>query len=229
MRPLPSHRIHELTTSRPAAAQTLLALGLDAGPEATLAQACQAAGLSVLDTLRILEGSVAEWAPRSMEAWAEAPLAEVVDHLLDRHHAYARTEVVRLGTLLDECLAGMGGEAPPELVKVHGHFQHFRADLEGHLDQEEQTIFPALLEGGASEAGAWERQLTLEHAAVEELFQNIGTLLRHYEVPQDADPSLRSLILGLRDLEEDLHVHIFLENEVLFPRCVDAASASPAG
>ncbi len=228
MRPLPSHRIQELSAARPAAVQALLALGLDAASDLPLAKACETAGLSVLDTLRALEGSVPEWAPRGMDTWAEAPLREVVDHLLDRHHAYARSEVVRLGALLDECLSRMGDEAPPELVKVHGHFQHFRADLEGHLEQEERTIFPALLEGGATEAGTWERQLTLEHAAVEELFQNIGTLLRHYEVPPDADPVLRSLILGLRDLEEDLHVHIFLENEVLFPRCVGAASTSPA-
>lgn len=229
MRPLPSHRIHELTGTRPAAVQALLALGLDAASDATLAQACESAGLSVLDTLRALEGSVPEWTPRSMETWAEAPLREVVDHLLDRHHAYARSEVQRLGRLLEDCLVHMGAQAPAELVKVQVHFQHFRTDLEGHLDQEEQTIFPALLKGGAPEAGAWERQLTLEHAAVEELFQNIGTLLRHYQVPEDADPALRSLILGLRDLEEDLHVHIFLENEVLFPRCAGTPTSTPAG
>lgn len=231
VRPLPSHRIRELSGARPAAVQALLTLGLDAASDATLAQACEAAGLSVLDTLRALEGSVPEWSPRNMEAWSDAPLREVVDHLLDRHHAYARSEVKRLGALLEACMTRLGAEAPSEWVKVHGHFRHFRTDLEGHLDQEEQSIFPALLEDGVPETGGWERQLTLEHAAVEELFQNIGTLLRHYEVPEGADPAFRSLILGLRDLEEDLHVHIFLENEVLFPRCAGTgtATASPAG
>jgi len=229
VRPLPSHPIHELSTARPSAAQALQALGLDPASKATLAQACQAAGLSVLDTLRALEEAVPDWAPRSMEAWDQAPLQEVVDHLLTRHHTYARSELARLDSLLGDCMARLGSRAPAELDKVKAHFQHFRKDLEGHLDHEEQTVFPALLEGRATEAAAWERQISLEHAAVEELIQNIGTLLRHYEIPEGTDPGLRVLILGLRDLEEDLQMHLFMENEVLFTPRSNAPAASPAG
>jgi regulator of cell morphogenesis and NO signaling len=217
---LPTTPLSALAHAHPGAARALRRMGLDAqgAPGTTLAQACEEGGHSVLDALRMLEEAVPAWAPRSIPAWEHAPLAEVVDHLLERHHAYTRSEVARLEPLLEQCLQAETPAGLP-LDKVHAHFRTFREDIHTHLDLEERTLFPALLRGAADLDGAWDRQVHAEHAAVEELFQNIGTLLSHYEVPEGADPALRSLILGLRDLEEDLHRHIHLENEVLFPRC----------
>jgi len=61
---------------------------------------------------------------------------------------------------------------------------------------------------------------------VEELVLNLGTLLHHYECPEGMDPDVRALVLGLRDLEEDLHIHIFLENEALFSRRSETVTAA---
>lgn len=217
---LPTTPLSELAQAHPAAARALRRLGLDVqgAPGTTLAQACEEGGHSVSDALRLLEEAVPEWTPRAIPEWEQAPLEEVVDHLLERHHAYTRSEVARLEPLLEQCLHA-GPPASLPLEKVHAHFRTFREDIQAHLDLEERTLFPALLQGAGDRAGAWDRQVHAEHAAVEELFQNIGTLLSHYEVPEGSDTPLRSLILGLRDLEEDLHRHIHLENEVLFPRC----------
>jgi regulator of cell morphogenesis and NO signaling len=55
---------------------------------------------------------------------------------------------------------------------------------------------------------------------VEELFLNIRMLTDDYTVPRDASPAMRSLYLGLRDLEDDLHVHLYLENHLLYPRAL---------
>jgi regulator of cell morphogenesis and NO signaling len=64
-----------------------------------------------------------------------------------------------------------------------------------------------------------------EHEAVEELFQNIGIITRNFSLPLGAPPLVRSLYLGLRDLEEDLFMHIYLENHLLFPRSVQTSSS----
>ena len=93
---------------------------------------------------------------------------------------------------------------------------------------EERNLFPALCatdKGGPTPISLSTpreqlRTINAEHQAVEELFLNIRMLTDDYTVPRDASPSLRALYLGLRDLEDDLHVHLYLENHLLFPRAL---------
>ena len=199
-----------------------LGIELDAHSERTVAEVCETAGISQKDFARTLTAMAP--AEPTMEDWAQAPLGDLVRHIVDRHHAYTRRELARLDRLLEEALAT---EQMPELVQIRGHFRLLKEDLLQHLDMEERTIFPSILkEGGTPLLSTLEdlhRMALKEHEAAEELFQNIGILTRNFALPLGASPGIRSLYLGLRDLEEDLFMHIYLENHLLFPRTLQAS------
>jgi regulator of cell morphogenesis and NO signaling len=97
---------------------------------------------------------------------------------------------------------------------------------------EERNLFPALCDterGGPvpislSTPREQLRTISAEHQAVEELFLNIRSLTDDYAVAADAAPDLRALYLGLRDLEDDLHMHLYLENHLLYPRALPGES-----
>jgi regulator of cell morphogenesis and NO signaling len=201
-----------------------LGIELDAQSQRTVGEACEEAGISLKDFARTITAMAP--AGRTMEDWAEAPLQDLVTHIVNRHHAYTRQELPRLERLLEEALAAQGAQLP-ELAQIRGHFRLLKDDLLQHLEVEERTIFPAILkEGGAPLLATLDdlhRMAMKEHEAAEELFQNIGILTRNFALPLGASSVVRSLYLGLRDLEEDLFMHIYLENHLLFPRTLQTS------
>ena len=119
-----------------------------------------------------------------------------------------------------------------ELDQVAIHFRSLEKDLLAHFQMEERNLFPAICaldhDGptpiSLSTPKEQLRTIHAEHQAVEELFLNIRMLTSDYALPPDASTSLRALYLGLRDLEDDLHIHLYLENHLLFPRVLPGES-----
>jgi regulator of cell morphogenesis and NO signaling len=208
-------------------------LGVDINSvnDQTIADVCDQAGISFKDFLRTLVAMSPEnGMTPSMEDWARAPLADLVHYIQDRHHTYTRQELIRLGRVLEEAL-NKHGEQHPELQEIKIHFHHLREDLLKHLDMEDRIIFPSILANGADGRSPvfitlddLHRMAITEHEAAEELFQNIAIITRNFSLPLEAVPAIRALYLGLRDLEEDLFVHIYLENHLLFPRSLEEAN-----
>lgn len=204
-----------------------LGVEIDAGSLQTVSQACDQAGISFKDFTRTLAAMTPEGgAHRSLEEWTQAPIHELVHHIQDRHHAYTRQELIRLGGILEEAVTAHGGQHP-ELTQIRSHFQGLREDLLKHLAMEDSVLFPSILQaaedGQATPFSSIEdlhRMALKEHEAAEELFQNIGVLTHNFSLPLGVEPPVRALYLGLRDLEEDLFMHIYLENHLLFPRAV---------
>jgi regulator of cell morphogenesis and NO signaling len=157
--------------------------------------------------------------------WLTAPRKDLIAHIISHHHGFAREELARLAPLLDEACATCL-EAHPELAEVRIHFRELGQDLRGHFQMEERNLFPAIcaMDDGAPAPialGSPREQLSsihAEHQAVEELFLNIRMLTADYGLAEDAPAPLAALYLGLRGLEDDLHIHLYLENHLLFPR-----------
>ncbi len=226
----PGTRLHELGQQFAKARRLFRRLGvdIDAIGHMPLSEACDQAGISFKDFIRTLAAMTpGKGTAPTLEDWSEAPLSDLVRHIQSRHHAYTRQELERLGGLM-ETAAADHGQQHPELLQIQGHFRDLRDDLTKHLDMEDQVIFPAILQNGGASVFATlddlHRMAMKEHEAAEELFQNIGILTHNFSLPLGAAPVVRSLYLGLRDLEEDLFIHIYLENHLLFPRTVQAAS-----
>lgn len=225
----PGTRLQELGQDFAKARRLFRRLGLeiDAQGERTVGAACEEAGISVKDFARTLLAMTPERGTTpTVEQLAQAPLETLIGHIQDRHHAYTRQTLLRLEPLLEEAV---NSHAPqhPELLQIRTHFRSLRDDLLQHLAAEEQVIFPSILKSEKGKTDPFfttlkdlNRMAMKEHEAAEELFQNIGILTHNFALPQGAAPVVRSLYLGLRDLEEDLFMHIYLENHLLFPRSV---------
>jgi regulator of cell morphogenesis and NO signaling len=218
--------IEQLTAEHPHARRLLCRLGVDVLTEGslTLREAALRHGVPVQEVIQSLEPLVRDKTGATQD-WLKATKAQVVAHIINHHHIFTREELARFGPLLAGALKA-DLKAHPELDQVAIHFRSLEKDLLAHFQMEERNLFPAICamdKGGPtpislSTPGEQYGTINAEHQAVEELFLNIRMVTDDYTVPRDASPSLRALYLGLRDLEDDLHIHLYLENHLLYPR-----------
>jgi regulator of cell morphogenesis and NO signaling len=217
--------VDHLATSSVAVTRHLCRLGIDVHGQGglTLAQACRAQELDPERVARDLEALK----PTPQRDWMRATLPELVHHIVHHHHAFTREELVRLQKLLEQALQEPSS-SQAALVRIRAHFAGLARDLVAHFQMEERNLFPAMCaaeNGGVtpislSTPTEQARTIAAEHQAVEELFHNIRLITADYEIPADASKELRAILIGLRNLEDDLHLHLFLENHILFPRAL---------
>lgn len=208
--------------------------GLDycCGGHQTLAEACARRSVDpaiVIDALSRI-GPTSE-AARLPEAWDE--LDALTGHIVTHHHTYVRSSVPALQQMLDK-LVSVHGERHPELAELRSAFRALGDDLLQHLMKEEQLLFPAVDQMARQRRGLpgpGPMFATVLHPVrvMEDDHQEAGALIErirqltggHYEPPADACTTYRACFAELRRFEEDLHRHIHLENNVLFPRALD--------
>ena len=102
----------------------------------------------------------------------------------------------------------------PELTRLQTVVENLRADLEPHLLKEEQILFPLIRQLEAAQGPI--RVMRSEHDGAGELLKEMRTLTNVYVVPKDGCQSFQLLYEGLKELEEDMHIHIHKENNILF-------------
>lgn len=203
------------------------------GGGTSLADACSSAGIAldgVLVELRGLEGGPNAGAPPDATSMS---LTELVAHIVDTHHVYTTTELARLGRLVTK-VVDAHGDRHPELHDIARLFDSLRDDLLPHLFKEENVLFPYVVElDRASRSNRAARMapfgtvhhpiemMMREHDTAGDLLRALRTTSGDYRAPVDACGSYRALYEGLADLERDLHEHIHLENNVLFPKAIE--------
>ncbi len=114
----------------------------------------------------------------------------------------------------------MHGERHPELQPLLEAYLEVARDLGPHMMKEEQVLFPAIGGGNKGFIPQPIEVMQMEHETVGELLASIRELTGGFEVPDDACGSFRALFNGLEALEQSLHEHIHLENNILFPRAL---------
>lgn len=164
----------------------------------------------------------------SGRSWEKESLTAVVKFILETHHVYTRSAIAMLPPLAAK-VRGRHGDAHPQTVVVERLVTRLVGDLGPHLMKEEQILFPYVL---SLEAGARAgdscfgtvrnpiQVMLREHEAVEEILGELRAVTANYALPSDACDSFRTLYSGLEDFEADLHQHIRLENDVLFPGAI---------
>ena len=219
-----------LVLEEPSRARVFERFGIDycCGGTTPLDAACADRGLDVGAVIAAL----AEPGPAGAEDvdGTTEPLAGLVGHIVEQHHAYLREELPPL-TALVRTVARAHAEAHPELAAVHETFTLVAGELEEHMLKEEQALFPAcvaLETGGQRPApGSVESPIAAmlhEHDEVAAGLARLRTLTAGYEPPADACNSYRAMLDRLRTLEIDTHRHVHEENNVLFPRALALAS-----
>lgn len=227
--------VREMAAENSSATRVFEKFGIDycCGGNKSLQEACTAANLRVDHVLDSLEG--AEQASRvglPNRNWQNEPLAELVAHINQTHHKYTREEITRLGPLFAK-VCSVHGKNHPELESMRAIFQGVSQDLTMHMMKEELMLFPYIVR--MEEAviqqepilpppfGSVQNPVTMmehEHDDAGEALRALRAASQGYTAPADACISYQTLYRALEQFDADLHQHIHLENNILFPRAI---------
>lgn len=227
--------LREMALERPSCIPLLERFGLDycCGGDATLREAAAAKGLELAHVLRRLEAYDQSSELDAEQDWRRATMTDLADHIEEKHHAFVRRALARLDSLMPKVGAAHGGEHP-ELEELAVVIQKFADEMMDHMVREERVLFPWLrrLERKSEIQGGppWSVQRPIscmihDHDATAEDFRVMRRLTNDFTPPEGACRSFRELYSLLRELEQDTHVHIHKENNILFPAGVKAEAA----
>jgi regulator of cell morphogenesis and NO signaling len=219
-------QVREITTAFPSSLRQLERWGIDycCGGGRPLEEACRRAGVPVSEVIAYVE-SLAESGATPIVDFRMLPLADIIDHLLVTHHAFTRTELDRALRLVTK-VYGVHGAAHPELARIRSLVIELRDELLMHMTKEEKILFPyieTLVSDGPGRFGTIAAPIACmrnEHEDAGNVLEELRRLTRSYTPPDDACGSFKALYQSLHDLDQDLRVHIHIENDYLFPRAL---------
>jgi regulator of cell morphogenesis and NO signaling len=219
-----SNSVGQLVTERPSRSRVLSRLGIDfcCGGKKSLGDACREGGFDGAEVLALLQAQ--EEPGEAPSELATASLASICDHLEKTHHAYLKEELPRLEEMLEK-VTRVHGERFPYVAEVMAIFVPFAEDLLLHLHKEERVLFPAIRRierGGHVDVAAPIGVMEREHDEAGEVLRRVRALTNDYAPPDGACNTFRALLAGLEELETDLHQHVHVENNILFPRAREA-------
>jgi regulator of cell morphogenesis and NO signaling len=220
-----SETVSEIVAANPSSARMFEKYGIDfcCGGNRPLTEACSEKGLSVEKFLRELMDANT---PSPERDWRGAPLAELIDHIIGKHHEYLRAEMPEIERKIDKVLEAHGQRHGATISAVREVFAALKTELFEHMMKEERMLFPAIQRMEASgslvmPAGAINQPIRVmehEHATAGQALADLRRLTGNYSVPEDACNTFRVLYRQIDALESDLHIHVHLENHILFPR-----------
>lgn len=214
-------KVGELAARHPLATRVFARHHIDfcCGGGRPLGDVCEMQGL---DVETVMHEIGRELAPQeTIVRWDLGPVGDLIDYILNRYHAGLREELPRLESMARKVARVHGEKDPERLQRLVQAVLELKAELELHMLKEEQILFPMIREGEGTGADGPIAVMMREHETAGELLQLIRVLTNDYTVPAEACNTWRALWLGLEALEADLHEHIHLENNILFPRALD--------
>ncbi|HKR58655.1 MAG TPA: iron-sulfur cluster repair di-iron protein [Pyrinomonadaceae bacterium] len=236
----PKKSVRDFAIEIPNATRVFEKLKIDycCGEDQPLDEACNVAGLEVEEVFRLLgQGEPAQVKPDASDS-PSLLLAELADRIVENHHVFTREELERLTALLEKVCSVHGGNHP-ELLTIQSEFQTLRAELEPHMLKEERILFPYIkrLEVATITSGPLPfapfgtvhnpiAAMMREHDAAGDILKTIRKLSGDFVVPEGGCFSYRTVYGALEVLEADLHQHIHLENNILFPRAEEMEQRS---
>lgn len=160
-------------------------------------------------------------------------LDKLADYIVETHHKYIVSTAPILQQYLDK-ICEVHGDRHPELFTIRDHFNTAYANLTAHMQKEEMMLFPYIRKIAQAkrdnvnetlQLGFWKVQnpvnvMMMEHDAEGERFREMSKLSNEYTVPEDACRTYQVTFAQLKDFESDLHRHIHLENNILFPGAI---------
>ncbi len=196
-------------------------------------EACEQKGISPESVFKSLEETKSEAIGRSAEDHNSWPLDLLVDLIEKRHHTYVEKAITDLKPFLSK-LVKVHGSKHPELVEIEELFLESAGDLTQHMKKEELILFPFVRKMVAAEKedrsvpaphfGTIQSPVSMmmeEHENEGVRFRRISELSADFTPPEDGCNTYKATYALLKEFEEDLHRHIHLENNILFPRAVE--------
>jgi regulator of cell morphogenesis and NO signaling len=232
----PDTTVGELVVRQPQLRQCLEKLGIDycCGGGKPLVDAVKEAGQDWSSVLSALSKALKTELQDANRAWNNASLGDLIDHILVKHHNFTKEQLLRLDGLLTRVQKAHKAQHGDMLRRLRSLYDALRSELEPHLLKEELILFPAIKEIDAFMSGTGGRpvihcgsivnpirQMEHEHNSAGVTLVGMRQTTDSYLLPSDACQTFAALYDGLKALEADLHEHIHLENNILFPKSVE--------
>jgi regulator of cell morphogenesis and NO signaling len=227
--------VREIALEQPTSIRVFEKLGIDycCGGRKPLSEACAARSLEVGAVIEALEEAAAAGPGKTAGDLTGKSLTGLCAHIVSTHHEYVRRELPRL-TALAEKVVNRHGENHPELPVIKATLARLDEELTQHLAKEEIVLFPyiaklerAIADREPKPQGCFGTvsnpiaMMTQEHDDAGLLLEVIRNKSNQFTTPEGACPTYHAFFDGLREFEQDLHQHIHLENNVLFPRAIE--------
>ena len=210
-----------LAAEHPLATRVFARHGIDycCGGGKPLRDVCAKRGLDASTVVAEIEAEVAP-DDASARNWNEAPLVALIEHIVDTYHVPLSEELPRLEAMARKVNDVHGASDPERLGELVRVFAGLRAELVDHMAKEERVLFPMVRQGLGANAGSPIEVMEHEHDAAGAALRRLRELTDDYRPPDYACTTWRALWAGLEALEGDMHRHIHLENNILFPRAL---------
>jgi len=199
------------------------------GGQVALASICAEKGLELATLTSELEAVQSEPAERSQNysAWA---LPFLADYIVNTHHLYLKENDEQIAAYARK-IAEVHGAHHPEVIRISAIFDKIATDMAAHLKEEEEVFFPAInrvyaarIAGNTPDTMDQETirvsllKLRREHEEIGDAVHTIRHLSKEYAIPGDVCNTFMVTYRKLKEFEDDLHKHVHLENNILFPK-----------
>ena len=186
----------------------------------------------------VVTGSLEKAASEPLEEsppWQGGTLTDLVNHIIGKHHQYMRQALPRIDSLLGKVLIAHGERHGRLLRDLRTVFDSLRSEIDLHLQKEEQVLFPYIIALSAYAGGKGQPpaigcgsaahpigQMEHEHENAGTALDKMREITNEYALPEDACATFAALYDELNNMRRDLHEHIHLENNILFPQTLQA-------
>jgi regulator of cell morphogenesis and NO signaling len=227
--------VAEIAMTFPHALEILNRYNLDycCGGRKPFVEVCEKAGLDAESIWREIQVSTTSRGADNRMRFDTWDPALLIDFIEQHHHKYVRESIPMIQELLDK-VCEVHVEDSPFLLAVRDRFTRLAEELLDHLPKEEQILFPAarkLFSARATSGDQGKERLHLEapisvmeheHEEAGRLIKGIRALTDNYTPPGFACPTYKITYVMLNQFDKDLMQHIHLENNILFPRIIEA-------
>ncbi len=215
--------VGQLATTHPLATRVFARHDIDycCGGGHPLGEACKQKGLNTEVVIEEIQKEISS-TESPERSWEDAPLPMLIEYIITTYHRALHEELPRLEAMAQKVVDVHHDKAPEMLTGILTTYLGLKAELEQHMQKEEQVLFPMITQGQGFMASGPIAVMNQEHEAAGAALARLRELTNGYTVPDEACNTWRALWHGLAALEESLHQHIHLENNILFPRSLES-------
>lgn len=198
----------------------------------TIADACQTKKIEPIELIEKLQHAVQQSSNTATD-YKSWPLDLLADYIEKKHHRYVEEKSQEIKPYLDK-VCKVHGDRHPELLKINEHFSATVGELTMHMKKEELILFPFIRKMAKAKQermkiesphfGTIQNPIQMmmdEHTTEGDRFSKIEELSNNYTPPSDACNTYMVTFALLKEFEQDLHLHIHLENNILFPQAIE--------
>jgi regulator of cell morphogenesis and NO signaling len=191
----------------------------------SLQDACKEKQISIEAIVREIS-DVSNQESKPLIDFDKLSLSELVEYIVSTHHAYTKRELPQIFAYLQK-VCSKHGDQHPELLKMFKCFSELKEEMEMHMRKEEFILFPKIKELEKSQQSNSTSNIQAPISVMEDEHDHAGRLIEqireysnNYTPPESACTTYRLAFTSLSAFEKDLHQHVHLENNILFPKVV---------